>query len=157
MTTRFACKLQSTILFGTVLFISACASFNSADSGKSDPTIARQANDTTSTTIQKGKFENPPEMQMSHMRTANETAKSASASAPDTSHTTEVNTARINQKEASVNVRSAPSAKSRSITILKAGQDIEVLDTKDNWIKITWQKGNSAKQGWINKAFVEDK
>jgi len=157
MTTRFGSKLQSTILFGTVLLISACASFNSADSGKSEATTARKADDTTRTTIQKGKFENPPEMQMSRMRTANETAKSTSQSAQDTSNTTRANTARINQKEASVNVRSAPSAKSRSIAVLKAGQTIEVLDTRDNWVKITWQKGNSAKQGWMNKAFVEDK
>jgi uncharacterized protein YgiM (DUF1202 family) len=155
MTPRFGNTFQSTILFGTVLLLSACASVNTADSGKSEAIVAKKADDTTRTTIQKGKFENPPEMQMNSVNNAPDSANTPSETAPYSSHISKAGTTRINRKEASVNVRSTPSAKSRSIAVLKAGQAIEVLETRDNWVKITWQKGNSAKQGWMNKAFVE--
>jgi len=155
MTTRFGSRFRSTILIGSVLTLSACASVNSGDSVKSGATIPGKADDTTRTTIQKGKFENPPDIQLSSMNKAAHSGTMASEAAPDTAHPAKASTSRINQKEASVNVRSSPSAKSRSIAVLKAGQAIEILETRDNWIKITWQKGNSTKQGWMNKAFVE--
>jgi uncharacterized protein YgiM (DUF1202 family) len=155
MPTRFGRKIESTILIGSILTLSACASVNTSDSGKKEATIAKKADDTTRTTIQKGKFENPPEMQLSGMNKTDEYANTSSETATYSAHTSKANATRINHKESSVNARSAPSAKSRSIAVLKAGQAIEVLETKDNWVKITWQKGNSAKQGWMNKAFVE--
>jgi uncharacterized protein YgiM (DUF1202 family) len=155
MTTRFGSTFQSTILFSTVLLLSACASINTTDSGNSGSTVVNKADETTRTTIQKGKFENPPEMQMTSVNNTTEHAITPSETSPYSAHTTKTGTARINQKETSVNVRSTPSAKSRSVAVLKAGQAIEVLETRDNWVKISWQKGNSTKQGWMNKAFVE--
>jgi uncharacterized protein YgiM (DUF1202 family) len=156
---NYACHIQQqtsvTILIGLFLTLSACASVNTSDPGKKETTKAEKADDTTRTTIQKGKFENPPEMQMNSVNNTPDSANTPSETAPYSSHTSKSGTTRINQKEASVNVRSTPSAKSRSVAVLKAGQAIEVLETRDNWVKITWQKGNSAKQGWMNKAFVE--
>lgn len=155
MTTRFGNKMQATLLVASVLMVSACASIKAGDSNKSGATVADKADEATRTTIAKGKFETPPEIQLSSVKKSAESANSYSEAVPDTAHPSQLSSSRINQKEASVNVRSTPSAKSRSIAVLTAGQPIEVMETRDSWVRITWLKGDTVKQGWLKKAFVE--
>jgi uncharacterized protein YgiM (DUF1202 family) len=153
MKSRFCRKIQSTILFSSLLMLSACASTKTADSVTTAPPVPEE---TTRTTIAKGKFIQPPEIQQSEIPTTGKSGSSTSQAAPDSTQSTANNHARISRKEASVNIRNAPSAKSRSVAVLKAGQAVDVLEHKDGWAKITWQKGTVVKQGWMNKAYLEE-
>jgi uncharacterized protein YgiM (DUF1202 family) len=155
MASRFGSKIQLAILIGIVLVMSACASVKTGDSGNSAAVVSNKTDDTTRTTIVKGKFENPPEIQQSSPKKVSESDKYVSDSSPNSSRSTKANATRISQKEALVNVRSTPSTKSKSVAVLKAGQPIEVLETRDSWAKITWQQGDAVKMGWTKKAFVE--
>lgn len=155
MTTRIGSKIQTTMLLGSVLMISACASITTSDTNKSAEAVVGRTDEATHTTIQKGKFETPPEIQLSTVNKSAASGNSVSEAIPNATQTATASATRINHKEASVHVRHAPTAKSRSIAILKAGQPIEVLETRDSWVKITWQKGNAVKQGWLKKVFVE--
>ena len=148
MTTSFNSKIQSTILIGSLLMVSACASFNSGE------TIASKTDEAARIAIEKAKLETPPEPPAS-VTTVIEPVKTAPETAPDAAQAPKSAVARINQKEPLVNVRTAPSLKSRVVAVLKRGQSIEVLETKDSWVKITWHKGRAVKQGWLKKAFVE--
>lgn len=141
MTTSFNNKIQSTILLGSVLMISACASLDTGE--------------TTHTAIEKGALETPLETPPARAAQAIEPVKTASVAAPENSQPAKSAVTHINQKEPYVNVRTSPFVKSRVVGVLKRGQSIEVLETKDNWVKITWQKGRSVKQGWLKKMFVE--
>lgn len=147
MTNSFNSKIKSTILLASVLMISACASFNTGE------TIAGKTDQATSVAIEKGKRETlePP----ATAAQAIEPVNTASVTAPDNSESAKPAVTRINQKEPYVNVRTSPSVKSRIVGVLKRGQSIEVLETKDNWVKITWNKGRTVKQGWLKKMFVE--
>jgi uncharacterized protein YgiM (DUF1202 family) len=155
VTGRFGRRIQSTVLIGTVLIVSACASFNNNDSATTAGTITNNTDGTTSTTIKKGRFENPPEIQLSSMKKGNGPGDTDSQFSTDTITPAKSNIFRVSLKEKLVNVRTAPSVKSRSIAVLKGGHPVEVLETKGSWVKIQWQKGNTFKQGWMNKAFVE--
>jgi len=149
MITRFNSKIQSTILIGSVLMISACASFKTGEA------IADKADGTTRTTIGKGTFETPPEIQQSSIKKGIGQNSTTSKAASDTPQASTATVTRINQKEPYVNIRSAPSSKSRSLAVLKGGHSLEVLETRDSWVKISWQKGDAVKQGWLKKRFVE--
>ena len=144
MTTGLSRRIQSTLLIGSALMLAACASTKTGDAGKA---VEPVAGDTTRIIIPKGKFETPPEIQPASIKKASEAATSFA----DTAQAS----ARINQKEAFVNVRSAPSPKSKSIAVLKAEQPVEILESKDSWVKIAWQSGNARKLGWVKKVFVE--
>lgn len=145
MITSFNNKIQSTILLGSVLMMSACASFNTGE------TIADKTDQATSVAIEKGKLETPLKSPVSAaiepVNTASVTLENAPSAKPAVT--------RINQKEPYINVRTASSVKSRIVGVLKRGQSIEVVETKDNWVKISWNKGRAMKQGWLKKMFVE--
>jgi uncharacterized protein YgiM (DUF1202 family) len=153
MATRLGGKIRTLILIGSVLVVSACATSktNEANTSKTD--------ETSSITIEKGKFEAPPEIkgapQPATSAVAVDPAKNASATAPDAGQAAKANITRVNTKEKLVNVRTAPSTKSRTLAVLKGGQTIEILETKQSWLKIKWQAGDVAKQGWMNRRFVE--
>jgi len=153
MKSRFCRRIQSTIVFSSLLILSACASTKTGDSVVTAPPAPE---DTSRTTIAKGKFIQPPEIQQSEITTTGKSGSSNSQAAPDSSQPPANNHARISKKEASVNIRNAPSAKSRSVAVLKAGQAVDVLEHKDGWARITWQKGSVVKQGWMNKAYLEE-
>jgi uncharacterized protein YgiM (DUF1202 family) len=135
--------------------ISACASFKDNNSPKIAGTIANNTDGTTSTTIQKGRFENPPEIQLSSNKKGNESGDTDSQTATDTIAPPKTYISRVSLKEKRVNVRTAPSVKSRSIAVLKGGHSVEILETQDSWVKIQWQQSNTFKRGWMKKAFVE--
>jgi len=153
MTSRFNSKILPTILIGSVLMVSACATVNPKE------TIANKTDEATRTTLEKGKFETPPvlntEPQPASVAKMIEPVKTASEAIPDAAQAPKTTATRITQKEKSVNVRTAPAIKSRVVAVLKRGQSIEVLEEKDGWLKVTWHKGNAVKQGWLKKIFVE--
>ena len=142
-----------------MLMVSACASFKTADSTKTGETIANTADDTTRSTIEKGKSVTPSDSagipQQSGAAKAGDPGNSATVAGRDTVQTSRVIMTRISPKEPYVNIRTEPSAKSRKIAVLKGGHSIEVLETRDSWVKVQWQKGNAVKQGWMKKSFVE--
>lgn len=152
MTARFSSIVHAACVFGSLLALSACATTNSVESAKPAEAIP---SDTTRTTIAVGKFETPPEIHPASM------TKMLAAEESSTKNTQEQDKAfgksgtRINSKEAQVNVRFAPSAKSASLAVLKAGQAIQVLETKDSWVRISWLQGVTPRNGWIKKVFVE--
>lgn len=148
MTTSFNNKIQSTLLLASVLMISACASLNTGE------TVADTTDQTARMAIEKGKIETQPEPPAIAAQMI-EPADTASVRAPENAQSAKSAVTRINQKEPYVNVRTAPSIKSRIAGVLKRGQSIEVLETKDNWVKISWHKGRAVKQGWLKKMFVE--
>lgn len=105
----------------------------------------------TRTVIAAGAYENPPDIppaSMSRMLASDERT-SASSNAFGSSGS------RVSGKEAHVNVRSAPSAKSAVITSLPAGKEIRVLETRDAWVRITWMDGVTPRNGWMKKTFIE--
>lgn len=149
MTTSFNNKIQSTILLGSVLMISACASFNT------DETVAETTDQATRIAIEKGKLETPLESPPASAAKTIEPVNTATVTAPENAQPAKTRAAHINQKEPYVNVRTSPFVKSRVAGVLKRGQSIEVLETKENWVKISWHKGRAVKQGWLKKMFVE--
>ncbi len=148
MTFIFNRKIQSITLLGSVLLISACATIQSGE------TVANRTDQASRVVLEKGKFETPPELPASAVKVA-EPVNSAPAKVPDTAQPAQPAATHINQKEPLVNVRTSPSTKSRVAGVLKKGQSVEVLETKDNWVKISWQKGSAVKQGWLKRMFVE--
>ena len=152
MSSRFGSMIQSTLLVGSVLVLSACVTTNSAETAKPDVTLT---DETTRTVIAAGKFETPPEIQSASMTKMVSAVDTASQPASVGERTPGTTGTRISDKETFVNVRSAPSTKSRVLAVLKAGQKIQIQETRDSWIKISWQQGDANKQGWLKKIFVE--
>lgn len=156
MTTGLERTIQTAILIAATLLTSACAALQTGDSIKNAETIASKTEETTRTTIEKGAFENPPEIiQLSRKATAVEPLTNTPQSAADHVQVSKPALTRITPKEPYVNIRTAPSLKSRNVAILKGGHSIEILETQDSWVKVSWHKGNSVKQGWMKKAFAE--
>lgn len=124
-----------------MLMMSACASLDTGE--------------TTHTAIEKGTLETPLESPPASAAKAIEPVNTATVTAPENAQPAKSAVTHINQKEPYVNVRTSPFVKSRVAGVLKRGQSIEVLETKDNWVKISWHKGRSVKQGWLKKMFVE--
>ena len=153
MPVRFRSRIQVMILIGSGLMVAACATV------KTNETNTNITHDTTRLTIEKGKLETPPAMtaepQPVAPTKASEPVKTASDTAPDVTRTARITVTRIKQEETFVNVRTAPSVRSRNFAVIKGGQTVEVLITMDRWLKIKWQKGDAVMQGWINKKFVE--
>lgn len=158
MTTILGSRIQSTLLIGSVMMISACAATKSGDAIKTGETIVGKTEETTLATSGKVALDAPIDKQPAGAKKVLEPGNTGSRTTPETPETTQAPKAavtRIKPKEPYVNIRSEPSAKSRSIAVLKGGHSIEVLETKDSWVKITWQKGNAMKQGWMKKSFAE--
>lgn len=149
MTNRFNSRIQTTLLISSMLMVSACASF------KSGETVANKADVASNVTLGKGKFETPPQIPQTNAAKVNETIKTAVETPPVTTPPSNPNNTRINSREPYVNTRTAPSARSRVVAVLKQGQEVEVLEKKHGWLKLKWQHGQSEKTGWMNKSFVE--
>lgn len=148
MASKLGRRIQTILFIGSVLIVSACATTNSKE------TIINKTDETARVTIEKGKFETPPPLtQPATPQPVIEPGKTVSQTEKDAAQAAKAT--RINPNEPFVNVRSAPSIKSRNIAVLKGGYDIEVLEVKDVWVKIKWMKGNAAKQGWLKKRLVE--
>lgn len=145
-------KIQMAAILVSVLMLGACAATNRAEPVKSADVIPT---DTTRTTIAVGKFETPPEIHPVSMNKMLATENSTAQKAQEPDNAIAKSGTRINSKEAQVNVRFAPSAKSASLAVLKAGQAIQILETKDSWVRISWLHGVTPRNGWIKKAFVE--
>jgi uncharacterized protein YgiM (DUF1202 family) len=140
MATRISSGMYATIIIGSALMASTCASVTSGHASTAN------SDDTTRITIAKGKFVNPAEMigvlQPISASSMNETDAAITQIIPDAIQ---------------VPVMSAPSVKSRTVAELKNGQAIKVLKRTDSWLKITWQTDNTLNQGWLDKTFVEGK
>jgi uncharacterized protein YgiM (DUF1202 family) len=122
-------KLFKSILFiGSMLMLAACATSNAG--GKTGATMETEKPDSPAAQTTPAP---PPE-----------------ASKPVIPATT----TKINPKEPFVNIRSAPSARSRILAVIKGGQLVEVLEVKNSWMKVTWRQGDVVKQGWLAKKFV---
>lgn len=148
MTSGFNRKIQATILIGSILMVAACAST------KTGETIANQTDQAARIALEKGKLETLPEPTAGAAKVV-EPVNTAPVTALDGSQATKSAVARINQKEPLVNVRTAPTARSRVVAVLKKGQEVEVLENKYGWLKIKWKHGATLKHGWMNKSFVE--
>jgi uncharacterized protein YgiM (DUF1202 family) len=150
MTTRFSSKIQSVILIGSVLMVSACATNNTGE------TIANKTDDSAHAIPEKAKVAPPPEPQRPSAKKVIEPVKTVSAQAPVVAApAAKATIAKITPKEQFVNIRGKASVKSRKIAVLNGGHSIEILEEKDGWLKIKWQKGDAVKQGWLKKRFVE--
>jgi uncharacterized protein YgiM (DUF1202 family) len=150
MTTRIGSIIRSLLLIGSVLIVSACASTTPRE------VVANKTDETARVVIEKGKFDTPPALpQPAAPRPMMEPVKTASQTAQVTAQVSPANIARIHPKERSVNIRTSPSVKSRIVAKLKGGHSIEVLETRDNWLKVKWQKGAAVRQGWLKRRFVE--
>ena len=148
MTIRFSSKIQSALLIGSVLMVSACATNNAGN------TIASKPVDSP-TVPQKAKVAPPPEQPKPSAKKVTEPVKTVSLAPVVPAKVTKAAGIRISPKEKLVNIRSMASVKSRKVAVLEGGHPIEVLEKKDSWLKIKWQKGDVVKQGWLKKAFVE--
>uniref|UniRef100_A0A831UBC1 SH3 domain-containing protein n=1 Tax=Geobacter metallireducens TaxID=28232 RepID=A0A831UBC1_GEOME len=62
---------------------------------------------------------------------------------------------RITPRRKYVNVRPAPSAANRPVAVLMGGKKVEVLDRKEEWVKIRWTRGKKVLEGWVAEKFVE--
>lgn len=144
MTTRFGSRIQTTILIGALLMVSICTSLKTSEA------TTGKADDTTRVTIATGKFVNESEM----IGVLPSFSATKSAADDNTEDRDQADRETVN-REASVNVMSAPSLDSRTVAELRHGQAIKVLKAKDSWLKITWQTDNTLSQGWLEKAFVE--
>lgn len=152
MTARFSSIVHAARVLGSLLALSACATTTTVESVKPAEAVP---SDTTRTTIAVGKFETPPEIHPASMNKMLATENSTAQKAQEPDNAFGKSGTRINSKEAQVNVRFAPSVKSASLAVLKAGQAIQVLETKDSWVRISWLQGVTPRNGWIKKAFVE--
>jgi uncharacterized protein YgiM (DUF1202 family) len=138
------------ILIGSVMMVSACATTNTAE------TVANKTDEPSRVVLEAGKFENPPALpQSAATPPVSEPAKSAGEKANEVSQAPATTISRINPKERFVNIRTAPSSKSKIVAVLKGGHSIEILETKDSWLKVKWVKGDVVKQGWMSKRFVD--
>jgi len=146
MKIRLNSRIQSLILIGSVLTLSACAST------KTGGTISGKTDQPSRAVIEKGKFETPSEIKSP--KTA-ETVKTVTEAAPVVSQPPNPNLTKVNSRAPRVNARTAPTTRSRVVEVLKQGQEVEVLESKHGWVKIKWQEGDTAKHGWMNKAYVE--
>lgn len=52
-------------------------------------------------------------------------------------------------------VMSTPTGNGKTIARLKNGQRVQILQSKNNWLKIRWKSTDLHHQGWLKKAFVE--
>jgi len=129
--------------------ISACSTVNPEKSSS-------KTNEAPHVTIA---MENPESSPAPHltttMETAHDSAKPITDTSPATRQISKIANNRINPNEPFVNVRTAPSIKSRNIAVIMGGQAFEILETTDAWLKIKWKQGNVEKQGWLKKRFVE--
>ncbi len=152
MTARFSSIVHTVLVFGALLALSACATTNTAEPAKPAETIP---SDTTRTKIAVGKFETPPEIHPASMNKMLAAEESTAKKTQEPDNAFGKFGTRINSKEAQVNIRFAPSAKSAVLAVLKAGQAIQILETKDSWVRISWMHGITPRNGWIKKTFVE--
>lgn len=152
MTTRFSSGVQSVILIGSALLITACATTNPETPVKTTEAVAESS---ARTTLPKGKFSEPPDIHPATMTKMIAAEDSASNALPDHEQPFGKSGTRINSKESQINVRSAPSTKSAVLAVLKSGQAIQVLESKEGWVRISWMQGISPRNGWIKKTFVE--
>ncbi|MBC7777159.1 MAG: SH3 domain-containing protein [Phycisphaerae bacterium] len=126
------------LLISSLAWISACASVKTGDTTASRP-------------------EEPPRV------LAEEPEPASGAKGPLSERQVSVEAAkspkpprtRISPKERYVNIRSAPSTDSKTIAVFKGGHSLDILQIKDNWVKIQWNKGGMVKQGWLKKRFAE--
>lgn len=139
-------NIRLMLLIGSVLMMSACTKVNTAD------TVAAKTDETARATMDKGKSDSS---QTGATPAATEQVNSADKAATVNTDLPKTVTSRITPKEPFVNVRKAPSLKSRPRAVLAGGQHVEILEEKNDWVKIKWQKGNAVKQGWLKKRFVE--
>jgi len=139
----------SALFIGSVLMISACANV------KTTETVAAKTDETARVAIEKAGVETHPALQQPDSPIATEPVKSADEAITGTAQPPKAITSRIKSKEPFVNVRTAPSLKSRRLAVLVGGQQVEILDKKNVWVKVKWLKGNVVKQGWLKKRFVE--
>lgn len=150
MTTKPCRNVLTILLISSVLTISACATSNPKES------ITNKTSETGRLTIEKGTPGTPPNpTQPVATSQVGAPDKTAAEAAREAAHPPRTLTSRINPKDTFVNVRSAPSVKSRNIAVLKGGQTVEILEVRDVWMKVKWQTGDVAKQGWLKKRFVE--
>ncbi len=143
-------NIRLMLLIGSVLMMSACTKVNTAE------TIAAKTDETARATMDKGKSDTSHSLQQAGAPpAATEQVNSADKAATVNTDLPKTVTSRITPKEPFVNVRKAPSLKSRPRAVLTGGQHVEILEEKNDWVKIKWQKGNAVKQGWLKKRFVE--
>lgn len=149
MTTKLNRRILPVLLISSMLMISACAST------KSGAAIAQKTDEASSVTLKEGEFQTPPVIQQSGTPMVNETVKTTVDAPAEATKPANPNSTRINSRAPLVNARTAPTARSRVVAVLKKGQEVEVLEKKHGWLKIKWHHGATVKHGWINKSFVE--
>jgi uncharacterized protein YgiM (DUF1202 family) len=152
MTIKLSRRIQMAASIASLLILGACATTAPHEPVKA---VAQASEVSTQTTIAKGKFETPPEIHPASMTKMIAEEETTGKSAPEQDRSFGKSGTRINSKESQVNVRFAPSTKSAVLVVLKAGQAIQVLETKDSWVRISWMQGVTPRNGWIKKAFVE--
>ena len=149
MDTRLISRIQSLILIGCTVVISACATANTSE------TVVAKTDDSPRSAPEKGNVEPSPALPQSATPLVVTGPVKIVVEATEMAQPAKTITTRINPKEPFVNVRNAPSIKSRNIAVIMGGQTIEILEAKDVWVKIIWKKGEVVKQGWLKKRFVE--
>ena len=155
MTTRCNSSFQAALLIGSVLMVAACSTGTTTDAIKNGESIAaNQADSSARAAIEKGKPETPPELHPTGSLAATEPNTTAPPAAAETTQAPRASATRINHKERYVNVRSAPSAKSRVLAVLRDGHSVEVVETRDGWVKIAWHRGKAVHHGWMKNVFV---
>lgn len=152
MSSKICKKVPYMVLLGALLLVPACASTTTSTPPKP---AEISTDDTTRTTLAKGKFESPPEIHPSSMSKMVASESGSEQKGNEYTQASSSNGTRISSKEKQVNVRTAPSTKSAVLTVLKSGQAIQVLETRDTWAKISWQQGVTPRNGWIKKAYIE--
>ena len=159
MPSTFSCTTKSLIIVGSALLLAACGAGTTIKPGE---TVAKNANEASRISLDKIPMETKPASpQSGSAQTIKESGNTITDAATKTSHpsdnvpTTSAIITSIKANERLVNIRTAPSVKSRVIATLKGGHSIEIIETKENWVKVQWRKGKSLKQGWMSKQFAE--
>ncbi|MBT1071110.1 SH3 domain-containing protein [Pelotalea chapellei] len=151
MTTGFSSRTHLLLLACSILMISACT--------LNKGTMTSQADQMAGSAIEAGKSEAQSalvnEVQAVAQPKVVEPARAVAEEAPEVVQPPKAAVTRINSTERLVNIRTSPSAKARKVAVLKSGHSLEVLDVKDDWVKVQWLKGKTVKQGWVKKSFVE--